>query len=413
MKRTAMALVWFGLVLLPGKGEGRLPDSGQTTCYDHAGAIISCPPPETPMAQDGSYTIHPMKFTDHGDGTVTDQVTGLMWQKEDDGDKYNWFEVTGTADPIHNPAAQNDVCGTLNLGGYQDWRVPTRKELIGIVNYENVDPAIDPMVFPNTKSDYYWSSTDWCYFSERFAWPIHFFGGGFSWARNKSDEGHVRCVRGDKHPPPWFSDNGDGTVSEKRSGLMWQRASASVPMDDKILISFSWSEALSYCENLSLAGYSDWRLPNIKELESIVDERNPEINEVVFTIYMGFFHDSDNDGIPDVWLTPYWTSTSLTSDPRMANWIDFNSENPGTSRASLKFPYYFVRCVRGGRSNPAIKGDIDGDGVVEMDDAILALQVLSGMDPEQLIEKEADVDGDLKVGMEEPLFILQLISGIR
>jgi hypothetical protein len=58
-------------------------------------------------------------------------------------------------------------------------------------------------------------------------------------------------------------DNGNGTVTDTGSGLMWQKATAPG--------TYTWQAALSYCENLSLAGHSDWRLPNRNELESLVD----------------------------------------------------------------------------------------------------------------------------------------------
>jgi len=60
-----------------------------------------------------------------------------------------------------------------------------------------------------------------------------------------------------------FTDNGDGTVTDNNTGLTWQQAEGG---------SMNWEDALIYCEDLSLAGYTDWRLTNIKELESIIDD---------------------------------------------------------------------------------------------------------------------------------------------
>lgn len=111
-----------------------LPDTGQTTCYDQVGKVISCPAPGQPLAQDGSYNINPLSYTDNGDGTVTDNNTGLMWQQQDDGNTYNWFKASGTYDATYNPTSE-DVCGSLTLGGYSDWRLPAKKELMTIVNY--------------------------------------------------------------------------------------------------------------------------------------------------------------------------------------------------------------------------------------------------------------------------------------
>lgn len=66
-----------------------------------------------------------------------------------------------------------------------------------------------------------------------------------------------------------FVDNGDGTITDQCTGLMWQKDTADIPddADDKV----KWADALQYCENLKLAGHDDWRLPNIRELHSIVD----------------------------------------------------------------------------------------------------------------------------------------------
>jgi hypothetical protein len=74
-----------------------------------------------------------------------------------------------------------------------------------------------------------------------------------------------------------FSNSDNGTVSDLATGLTWQQA------DDGV--TRNWQEALAYCENLSLAGSSDWRLPNVKELQSIVDyaRNSPALDTSVFT----------------------------------------------------------------------------------------------------------------------------------
>jgi hypothetical protein len=67
-------------------------------------------------------------------------------------------------------------------------------------------------------------------------------------------------------------DNGDGTITDRATGLMWTRADSGKPMD--------WRQALAYAESLKLAGHEDWRLPNVKELQSIVDYRRaPDARE--------------------------------------------------------------------------------------------------------------------------------------
>ena len=74
-----------------------------------------------------------MSFANNGDGTITDNVTSLMWQMAPDGQAYNWYEATGTFDAVNNPTAFN-VCSDLTLGGHTDWRLPDIKELATIAD---------------------------------------------------------------------------------------------------------------------------------------------------------------------------------------------------------------------------------------------------------------------------------------
>ena len=119
----------FTLFVCSNAGAFKLPDTGQTTCYDQVGNVISCPAPGEPLAQDGSYNINPLSYADNANGTVTDNNTGLMWQQEDDGNNYNWYVASGTYNATYNPTSQ-DVCGALNLGDHSDWRLPAKKELL-------------------------------------------------------------------------------------------------------------------------------------------------------------------------------------------------------------------------------------------------------------------------------------------
>jgi len=89
-----------------------------------------------------------MSFTDNGDGTITDDVTRLMWQKATPLDNFEW-------------AAASRRCAELVLAGYSDWRLPSLIELISIADLDRSDPSIDGTYFPLTPSDYFWSSTVW------------------------------------------------------------------------------------------------------------------------------------------------------------------------------------------------------------------------------------------------------------
>ena len=123
-----------------------------------------------------------------------------------------------------------------------------------------------------------------------------------------------------------FTDNGDGTVTDGNTGLMWQQDEGG---------QMSWEDAITYCEGLSLAGYTDWRLPNIKELESITDDSlyYPAINTNFF---------------PDAHMDAYWSSTTYDYPGGTGTaWsVEFNY---GSVHDYTKSNSYYVRCVRGGQ----------------------------------------------------------------
>jgi len=121
-----------------------------------------------------------------------------------------------------------------------------------------------------------------------------------------------------------FTDNGDGTVTDGNTGLMWQQEEGG---------SMDWEGAITYCKDLSLAGYTDWRLPNIKELESITEDSvyNPAI---------------DTNYFPDAYASDYWSSTTRASFSSVARIVGFDY---GYVYYSSKSSSDYVRCVRGGQ----------------------------------------------------------------
>jgi len=178
---------WFVVVrdaTTDGNNNGYLlPDTGQTACYytdGYDGYCIPC----VGTGQDGEFTINPMSFTDNGNGTVTDNVTGLMWQQSDDDTERNWDEA-------------GSYCQSLALAGHSDWRLPSRRELMSIVNYKTYFPAIDSVKFPGTNasvySGYYWSSTSFAPLSSS-AWHVGFYHGNVN-LYDKTHSRYVRCVR--------------------------------------------------------------------------------------------------------------------------------------------------------------------------------------------------------------------------
>ncbi len=118
------------------------------------------------------------RFVVNGDGTITDTTTGLMWQQE-------------TAGPMPWEKAYSS---SLFLGGHNDWREPTIKELQSIVEYTRFNPAIDTTAFPGTKSCFYWSSST-CASNTYDVWCVYFASGYISHS-HKSSSYYVRAVRG-------------------------------------------------------------------------------------------------------------------------------------------------------------------------------------------------------------------------
>lgn len=233
--------------------------------------------------QDAGRVKNKASYTDNGDNTITDNVTGLMWQK-DMGKKLTISEAQIKAD-------------TLHLGNYDDWRIPTIKELYSLIQFNGrvmgskaITPFIDTSYFHHPFGDVSagersidaqtWSST--FYTGKTMRGDATIFGVNFIDGRikgypefkrrmNQTNKMYFRMVRGNTdYGKNLFTDNGDGTVSDKATGLMWQKADDGMARD--------WISSIEYCENLELAGYSDWHLPHAKELQSIVDyERSPSL----------------------------------------------------------------------------------------------------------------------------------------
>jgi hypothetical protein len=341
----SVAINLSGKVDLSG-GTFLLPDTGQLTCYNDAGTAITCPSPGQSLAQDGSYISNPPSYTTNSNGTTTDNNTKLIWQKEDDSTVRTWDEA-------------NSYCDSLNLGGYTDWRLPTKRELFSIVDFGRYNPSINTSVFTNTKTDRYWtSSVD---SSSNNPWYIYFgklliddsciyynsyykYDGVSVDSIDKSNKYYVRCVRGEQLSDSIFVDNGDDTVTDSSTGLIWQKGDSTY--------SQTWATALSYCENLTLGGYSDWRLPNIKELQSLSD-----------TYYDSGYSSAFSSESSCSSSNSYWSSTSIRYVTCAAFWayqeaylaslsggLVFSEAKPYSNNYTT-WSDNRARCVRGGNTS--------------------------------------------------------------
>jgi len=161
-----------------GGGGGGLPRTGQTAVY-RAG--------DDGTYQKGVPAAPGAQFTNNGDGTVTDNGTGLIWASDGNGVGCNSGATIGWNGAI-------DWAEALSFATQNDWRLPNIKELVSIVDYSRFVPAIDTAFFPNTKSDRYWSSTTIAGYTG-LAWGVGFYGGFVSY-NDKTVAYYVRAVRG-------------------------------------------------------------------------------------------------------------------------------------------------------------------------------------------------------------------------
>jgi len=240
---------------------------------------------------------------------VVDRVTHLMWQRTLDAASYGWDDA-------------NLTCRCLTLAGHDDWRLPTRIEMVSIVDFTRADPAIDPSAFPGTPPDYFWTSTVLAG-SAATAWYLFFLDGN-THSGGEDSAYRVRCVRGTEPatmPVERYAIAADGTVVDKGTTLTWQRVVDRTPR--------TWMDQKSYCSNLLLGG-GGWRLPNMKELQTLVDESTtgPSIDSVAFP------------GTPSEAM---WTASPLVGGPVEAWFVNFFS---GVSYTSVLDHPYLARCVR-------------------------------------------------------------------
>lgn len=176
---------------------GVIPDTGQTTCYYDATSGDGYNPTEFacapggwgPDGQDGNHTINTMSFTDSGDGTIKDNVTGLSWQKCSLGKSGS--DCSGGSIASHAWSDAGSQCANLNLEG-TGWRLPTVTELTRLVNFGTSYSTIDATKFPGTGASAYWTST--VHSTQAWAWYVSFAQGN-TWAINQTDTNYVRCVR--------------------------------------------------------------------------------------------------------------------------------------------------------------------------------------------------------------------------
>jgi hypothetical protein len=256
-------------------------------------------------------------YTDMGDGTIRDNRTCLLWQKNPPRDTaYTWQQA-------------KDYCTNNRLLAGTGWRLPTRIELMSIVDFSRQDPSIVVSVFPSTLSNPpYWT---WSAFAGA-ATPSSYIVSFHQGAIDQSDQMAmfpVRCVRGNGEDPELRNvqpqrqyEIGVSEVRDRYTGLVWQRDDSRTTHPGLL----SWADASAYCASLADGGA--WRLPSVGELATLVDETRASTTHP--TIDRGAFEQTERAG--------YWSQTASGQ----SHWtVGFGDGLTHVGDASA-----FARCVR-------------------------------------------------------------------
>lgn len=326
------------------------PRTGQTTSYDFA----------SDEDEDGDlqkgFTWPTPRFSDNGNGTVTDNLTSLMWLKDmDSRGNTNWQASLADCNTLVYPASE-----------YNDWRLPNIREIWSLIDYSQERPALPSggdsfMDYPIALNDVFWTSTTDAKQTTR-AWVMDIRFGRLSTAIKTTDSNtYVLPVRNDTTiiglevpvtglelsyastggedgdlqsgvfwPDDRFTDNGDDTVTDNLTGLMWLNDYSSIPDGN----SGSWIQALDRCEDLvfPVSGYDDWRLPNVRELMSMIDYGQ----DTGLRLPTDLFENIEED--------LYWTSTTSADEHDDAWVVDL-----GTGELNTNYKYdaiYYIWPVR-------------------------------------------------------------------
>lgn len=411
-KGIAFAVTLLSLALIPASNATNtmntasvsypVVDSRQWQCFNDAGIQRPCEQlTSNVFGQDGHYQGTQAQYQNNHDGTVSDLVTGLTWSQTAD---INQDGKVDSQDKLTFEQAQ-DYVESLSLGGYTDWRLPNIKELYSLTLFDGQDPSgkripqgnsyllpfIDHQTFGIATGDtlagerlidgQFVSSTK--YVSTTMLGDETIFGVNFIDGRIKGygatmPDGSIKNFyllavrRSSEYGINNYSSNSSLTVEDTATGLTWQQSDSQTSMN--------FYDALNYCENSTLAGHADWRLPTIKELQTIVDySRSPSTTNsaTIDPVFHSTAIVNENNKSD---FANYWSSTThinLSNGKSAAyisfgrslgfmhgGWLDVHGagsqrSDPKTGDAS-QFPQghgpqgdairvnNMVRCVRGG-----------------------------------------------------------------
>jgi hypothetical protein len=268
---------------------------------------------------------NPARYDTREPSIVIDEVTGLAWQRE----------VDVEARALDFTRAERH-CAALRLGSYDDWRLPSRVELVSLVDFTRAVPALDVAAFPGTQGNFWTASPAARVETPRRAWQVSFAIGASSIASGTASSS-ARCVRTarataelgqNRHVVSGQSPN--GTLKDLGTGLVWQRTLSAA--------SYTFEQARAYCADLELDGRG-YRVPSMKELQTLVDEAKPEgpaVDEQAFP------------GMPGG-RALFWSSSQSAREPTSGWFVNFatgESAEVTTALGEMKNLKNRVRCVR-------------------------------------------------------------------
>ena len=263
--------------------------------------------------------------------TVTDTITGLVWQRD------GWSARAGCSGTLNLSCTWSEAqayCASLVLGGTSGWRLPAWMELLTILDFTTAKyPFIDQTAFPDTLTDMDWFWTSTLHLPAAGFVYVDFVQGSSSYCGNLARR--VMCVRGSRcYPASRFVVLDGGLVRDTLTGLVWQQQGSTTEM--------TWADAQSYCSSL-VSGGLGFRLPTLKELDSLVD---PTANSG---------GPLDQTAFPNAGTQRFWTSSlyegstaSDVGDVRYGDFLDDSSNQCEFGPRTWLGPTGTlpVRCVR-------------------------------------------------------------------
>lgn len=300
MKQYIQKILWYVLVILVatgGNGCDRHEEKHDTLIF--------------PESRDTPTT----RFSENGDGTVTDVETGLIWLKNAD-----CFGMETYAEALGATAIlASGMCGLTDGSRAGDWRVPHIKEVLNLIDYTQYNPALPAgHPFMNVE-EWYWSSTPTVSQTEETV-IVDFIHGGAGYIAVNFTPAFVLPVRGEEfRPEPHLFDRGDGTVLDTQTGLTWLKDADCFGKRnyvDVLIAAETLKSGMCGLDDGSEAG--DWRVPGIKELLSLLDYAERDI-----ALPVG--HPFINVG------TYYWSSTPFVRNGEQGWTVYFTNGEWGPS----------------------------------------------------------------------------------